>query len=253
MNDQDRIAHAVGLLMCARAGGPKAPNLGPAAPRDEAEAWAIQRAVLGATGGSIGGYKCATPAGRPASGAALDARGILRGPARFRLPPGQAKVGLETEVAFRMARDLPPRGTPWTREEVIEAVAGCFPAIELVLSRYVDPAGVSLNEAMADAVAHGALICGADVPDWRARDLEDLEVFQSYGGTEQVRRRGGNPAGPALVSLARYANHLHGFGLMLKAGDVVTTGSWTGMIWVEPGAKAVGGFAGLGQVEVEIG
>jgi 2-keto-4-pentenoate hydratase len=242
---------AAEMLLAVRRGGPPVPGLGEAAPRDEAEAWAIQRAVLAAGGGRIGGYKCATPEGKPPSGALLDAAGIKPGPARWPVPPG-AKIGIETEVAFRLGRSLPPRDTPWTRAEVTEAVAACFPAIELVATRYADMTAVSLLEAMADNVAHAGLVVGADVPGWREMDLDDLAVRQSCGGQVQVERRGRNPAGDPLLSLTRMANHLHAFGLMLEEGQVVTTGSWTGLLWVEGGQRVVGGFEGLGEVVVKL-
>jgi 2-keto-4-pentenoate hydratase len=68
----------------------------------------------------------------------------------------------------------------------------------------------------------------------------------------QVEKRGSNPAGDPLVSLTRLANHLHAFGLHLEAGQVVTTGSWTGLLFVEGGQRVVGGFAGLGEVVVDL-
>jgi 2-keto-4-pentenoate hydratase len=226
-------------------------GLGDAAPLDEAEAWAVQRAVLQARGGRIGGWKCATPAGKPPSAALLDAAGIRQGPTRWAVPAG-GRIGIETEVAFRLARDLPPRGMPYSRAEVMDAVAACFPAIEMVVSRYADMTAVSPFEAMADNIAHEGLVLGAEVPDWRARDLNDLLVRQSYGGAVQVERRGGNPAGDPLLSLTRIANHLHAFGLQLEAGHVVTTGSWTGLLFVEGGQRVVGGFDGLGEVVVDL-
>lgn len=250
--DTTRIARAAALLLGVRQGGAKLPGLGDAAPADEAEALAIQRAVLQRRGGIIGGWKCATPPGKPVSQALLDARGVRPGPTRWDMPAA-GLIGIETEVAFRLGRDLAPRGTPWTREEVIEAVEACFPAIELVESRYADMTSVSLLEAMADNVAHAGLICGAPVLDWRARDLNELAVRQTAGGQEQVARRGSNPAGDPLLSLTRLANHLHGFGLMLEAGQVVTTGSWTGLLFVPGGQRVTGGFEGLGEVVVELG
>jgi 2-keto-4-pentenoate hydratase len=250
--DTTRIARATEMLLAVRQGGAPAPGLGDAAPANEAEALAIQRAVLARRGGTIGGWKCATPPGKPVSQALLDTRGIMAGPASWMVAPG-AKIGIETEVAFRLGRSLPPRATPWTREEVTDAVAECVPAIELVATRYADMTAVSLLEAMADNVAHAGLILGAPVADWRERDLNDLTVHQSAGGVTQVARRGANPAGDPLLSLTRLANHLHAFGLQLEAGQVVTTGSWTGLLWVPGGQRIIGGFEGLGEVVVELG
>ncbi len=251
MTDTPETRRAAEMLLAVRRGAPPIHGLGEAAPRDEAGAWAIQKAVLAGMGGRIGGYKCATPVGQPPSGGLLDAAGIRPAPAHWPVPAGTL-IGIETEVAFRMGRALPPRGKPWTQDEVVEAVAGCFPAIELVATRYADRQAVSLLESMADNVSHAGLVCGADVPGWRSLNLDDLSVRQSCGGVVQVERRGGNPAGEALSSLTRFANHLHEFGLQLEAGQVVTTGSWTGLLWVEGGQRVVGGFAGLGEVVIDL-
>ncbi|WP_158287786.1 2-keto-4-pentenoate hydratase [Falsiroseomonas bella] len=248
----ETILRAAEALLAVRNGAPPIPGLGAAAPSDEAGAWAIQKEVLRRLGGTIGGYKCATPASAPPSAALLDARGIKAAPAAWPVPKG-GKIGIETEIAFRLGRDLPARGTPYTREEVTEAIAACFPAVELVVSRYADLKAVTLNENMADNIAHAGLICGAEVPGWRSHDLGDLTVRQSCGGQVQVEKRGSNPAGDPLLSLTRLANHLHAFGLHLEAGQVVTTGSWTGLLFVEGGQRVVGGFAGLGEVVVDLG
>jgi 2-keto-4-pentenoate hydratase len=245
------IARAADLLLAVRRGAPAIAGLGSLAPTDEAAAWAIQREVLRGLGGRIGGWKCATPEGKPPSAALLNAAGLRSAPAQWQVAPG-ARIGIETEIAFRLGRDLKPRSTPWTREEVADAVAACFPAIELVASRYADMNAVPLLSNIADNIAHAGLVCGAAVADWRARDLNDLTVRQACGGEVQVERRGGNPAGDALASLTRLANHLPAFGLHLEEGQVVTTGSWTGLLFVAGGQRVFGGFEGIGEVVVDL-
>ena len=248
----DLVQRAAERLLAVRAGGPRLADLGDAAPTLVSDAWAIQRAVLDGFGGRIGGWKCAAPPGKPTSGAMLDARGIKPSPATWPVPPGE-RIGIETEIAFRLGRDLPSRGAPYSREEVLDAVAACFPAVELVASRYLDPAAQPPLSAMADSMAHAGLVIGTDVPDWRRMDLPNLTVRQSYGGTRQVERVGGNPARDPVISLVWLANHLPSLGMHLRAGEVVTTGSCTGLIWVEPCAPAIGVFDGFGGVEVSLG
>lgn len=250
MPETARLNQAAATLLAVRHGAPPVVGLGAAAPRDEAEAWAIQKEVLVRRGGRIGGYKCAMPPAGAPSAALLDARGILPSPAAWPLPPG-GRIGIETEIAFRLGRDLPPRATPWSPDEVREAIAACFPAVELVASRFADLKTVGPLEAMADNIAHAGLVCGAELADWRGRDLNDLTVRQACDGVVQVERRGASPAGDPLASLARLANHLPAFGLHLEAGQVVTTGSWTGLTWVA-GGRVTAGFEGFGEVVVEL-
>ena len=80
--------------------------------------------------GEIGGYKIgagsleATPFFAPMPRAWMASSGaILSGPTyRYRV--------LEAEISFLVGEDLPPRSTPYTREEVIATMASCHPAIE---------------------------------------------------------------------------------------------------------------------------
>jgi 2-keto-4-pentenoate hydratase len=245
------IQQAADLLVAVRRGAPKLAGLGGAAPRTEAEAWAVQREVLRRLGARAGGWKCAAPPGKPASGAMLDAAGLRPAPARWPMPPG-GRIGIETEIAFRLGRGLPKHATPYGREEVLDAVAAAFPAMEMVESRYMDPSAVSPLEAMADSIAHGGLVLGADVPGWRGMDLAGLTVRQTCGGAVQVEKVGGNPSGDPVTPLVWLANHLPTLGLQLEAGQVVTTGSCTGLLWVDGGQRVTGGFAGFGEVVVDL-
>lgn len=248
----ETTGQAAEMLLAVRRGASRLAGLGAAAPKDEAAAWAVQQAVLRGMGGRIGGYKCSAPPGQPASGAILDAAGLRAAPARWPVPAGEV-IGIETEVAFRIGRGLPPRAEPYAREEVLDAVAAAFPAMEMVASRYIDPARVSPLEAMADNIAHAGLVLGADVPGWRDMDLASLSVRQTCGGAVQVERVGGNPSGDPATPLVWLANALQTVGLQLDAGQVVTTGSWTGLLWVAGGQRVTGGFAGFGEVAVDLG
>ena len=249
---EDTVARAAAMLAAVRRGGPKLAGLGDAAPADIAEAFAIQRAVLAAIGGTIGGYKCAAPPGKPPSAAIMNAATIRAAPTGWAMPR-EGRIGIETEIAFRLARDLPARSAPYGREEVLDAVAGAFPAMEMVESRYLDPRVVALPEAMADCIAHAGLVTGADVAGWRGMDLPNLPVRQTAGDEVQVEKIGGNPSLDPVVPLVWLANFLPTVGLHLRAGQVVTTGSCTGLLWVPGGQRVSGGFAGFGEVVVTLG
>ncbi len=249
--EPNMAAGAAERLLAVRHGAPRMPNLGADSPADVAGAWAIQREVLRRLGGTIGGWKCATPPGKPQTSALLAAGGIRRGPTTWKVTPGET-IGIETEIAFRLGRDLPPRGTPYAREEVIHAIEAAFPAIELVTSRYTNLATVPLLDSLADNISHAGLVIGEDVPDWRDMDLAGLTVRQTYSGEVQVERAGGNPSGDPFTPLAWLANHLLEHGLQLEAGQVVTTGSCTGLLFVEAGARVTGGFVDFGEVSVDL-
>jgi 2-keto-4-pentenoate hydratase len=131
-------------------------------------------------------------------------------------------------------------------------VDAAFPLLELVQSRYADHKAVAPAEGMADNIAHLGYVVGADVADWRRFDLPNLAVRQSYAGAVQVDQKGGNPSGDPVLPLVWLANHLHGLGEHLRAGQVVTTGTYTGCIFVPPGQRVQAGFAGFGEITFDL-
>ena len=45
-------------------------------------------------------------------------------------------IGIEAEIAYSFARDLPPEDAPYSREAVLDAIASMHPAIEVVDTRF---------------------------------------------------------------------------------------------------------------------
>lgn len=119
-------------------------------------------------------------------------------PSPARIPASQVPLcGVEGEVAFRFTRDLPPRPTPYTRDEVMAAVDAC-PAIEVVHSRYEDHATRSPLEKLADCISNGAFAPAATRPGWQSLDLGKLHVILRVNGEIVVEQEGGIRAGIRL-------------------------------------------------------
>ena len=66
--------------------------------------------------------------------------------------------------------------------------------------------------------------------------------FATDGIAERLQRRGFTLFATARAFLERYGG--------LRAGDVITTGAWTGMHFVDPGAEIVARFPGIGEARV---
>lgn len=254
-NATDKALAAAEILAQARRSGQPIDGLPAAlAPGTEAEAWAVQREVMRLLGLSVGGWKCATPPGRPPSGAAMPVSGFVPSPAHQSLPAGQ-QLGIEAEIAVRIGVDLPGRpGQPYSRADILAAITSVMPAIELVQSRYRDLRAVSNFEAMADSIAHFGFVYGADAPGWRALDLAKLPVRLTFGAEVKVEQIGGNPSGDPLAPVVWLANCLPETGTHLRAGEIVTTGSCTGLIFAAPGTplRIRAQFEGLGEVGLDL-
>jgi 2-keto-4-pentenoate hydratase len=199
---------------------------------------------------AIGGWKIgagsadATPFFAPMPLAWMAPSGaILSGPRyRYRV--------LEAEIAFLLGEDLPPRDTPYTREEVIAAIASCHPAIEELESGLIDPKAANHLSALADLQMHGGFIYGAAVPDWQSIDFSAEHVTLAIDGTVRVDRTGSNTSGDLLRLLPYLANEGATRTGGLEAGQWITTGSWTGNTPAISGAEVEVGFEHAGRVNL---
>jgi 2-keto-4-pentenoate hydratase len=201
--------------------------------------------------GEIGGWKIgagspdATPFFAPMPRAWMAAGGaILSGPNfRYRV--------LECEISFLIGEDLPPRATAYTREEVLAAIASCHPAIEELESGLIDPKAENNHlSALADLQMHGGFIHGPACADWKSIDFAKETVTLSLDGKVAVERTGSNTSGDLLRLLPYLANEGAARTGGLKAGQWVTTGSWTGNTPALRGAHAEANFAHAGKVSL---
>ena len=159
----------------------------------------------------------------------------------------------EVEFQARLGADLPPRAKPYSVEEVTEAVASLHPGLELAECRFIhDAAFPPLPAILADGAGSGTIVYGPAIADWKSRDIAGQEATLSSDG--RLRRKG--TAGAALdhpmAPLTWLANELSRTGVGLKAGQMVSTGTLTGMLAPKPGETYVADFGSFGSVSVSL-
>jgi 2-keto-4-pentenoate hydratase len=214
-----------------------------------AEAYEVQ-ALVAAKLGAVKAWKTGAPS--------PDAEPILApifadlvhvSPARL---PAAAfhRLGIEAEIAYRLGRDLPKRHESYKRDEVVEAIAAILPAIEIVDSRLAACEALDPLWKLADNQINGGLVIGRAVENWRRVDPTTQPVALSVDGEVVRSGEGGNSAGDPLRLLVWMANNVAEHCGGIRAGQIITTGSLTGLRFVEPGAHVVAEFPGLGTVEV---
>src|SRR5471032_2823748 len=160
----DRAARAATLLIEARKSGKGLAGLPADCRPDSAdEAYAIQDAVAHRLG-AIQGWKTGAP-GPDAEPAYAPIFTVISGPGRFPAVT-QRLFGIEAEMAFRLARDLPKRDKPYTRDEIVAAIASMHPAVELVDTRFADFTKIDALSKVADNQSNGALIYAPAVAGW---------------------------------------------------------------------------------------
>jgi len=212
------------------------------------DAHAIQEATVVRLGEAIAGWKVgATPEGRVARGALLRSRIYATG-ARVHAAM-MPLLGIEAEIAFRFDRDLPARDQGYDYAEVA-AVVTALPAIEIVDSRYQGYPNAPLLDRIADFMSNGAFVYGAGQPRWREFDLERIDVGLTIDGLTLVRRAGGHPTNDPLLPAIALVNDLRR-GSGIGAGQIVTTGTYTGLQYAKPGQTVAVTFKDFGSVEME--
>lgn len=218
-------------------------------PKSPEEA-AIIHGMIATAFGPIGGWKIgagspdAIPFFAPMPLAWMARGGTLLAGPRFRY-----RV-LEAEIAFRLGKDLPARAKPYTRAEVVAAIASCHPIIEELESGLIDPKAAAHLSMLADLQMHGGFIHGPACPDWKKIDFKTETVTLAIDGKVQVERTGSNTSGDLMRLLPYLANEGAARTGGLKAGQWITTGSWTGNTPARPGSLVEVSFAHAGKVSL---
>jgi 2-keto-4-pentenoate hydratase len=242
------------LAACRRAGTVSHLPLHKLASR--AEAAAFQAAALRALGGVACGHKigatslevqkllnCRQPIHAP-----ILRQDVLASGATFRIPAGL--LGVECEFGFVMGDDFPRSTEMPDMLALRSAVAECFVALELVGRRLV--AGVPLNEvsAIADFALDVAVVRGETIPDWDRQDLAAMPVRAVLDGVTVASGSGAMVLGHPLNALLWLAEALHAGGDRLRSGEIVLTGTCTGITKVAPGQTFAGCFSDVSPVRL---
>jgi 2-keto-4-pentenoate hydratase len=233
------------LLEARRSGIQVAP---PFALPDRDAVYAIQDGVAAATG-PIAGWKVGarTPTAEP-NPAPLLAGALVKSPARF---DGKAMhmIGVEIEISFHIVRDIAARDEPVGREEALAAVGDAFVGMEVVDTRLADFKQADPEWLLADNQMNHALVIGESVKGWKGLDWASLQVKLTIDGKVEVDQKGGLGSVDPVRPLAWMIDHAVRLRGGIRAGQAITTGSWTGLRYYPPGTRARGEFVELGSVE----
>jgi len=229
-------------------------------PKDRAEAYQVQACIENYTSQPLYGWKIAATSingqrhigvDGPLAGRILTERVIADGGV-FVLGSNLMRVA-ELEFAFRMGRDLAPRETAYSQDEVLAAVASLHPAIELPDSRFAHFETAGLAQLVADnACAHHFVLGPATDQNWRALDLAAHPGQAFRNGELAEQGVGANVLGDPRIAMAWLANELSRHGMTLKAGQVVTTGTCVKPLAISAGERIEGDLGILGKVSVTI-
>jgi 2-keto-4-pentenoate hydratase len=227
-------------------------------PPDQATAYRVAAQVAEELGWTVGGWKIAAMKAEMQKALRTDQPIYGRVFSPFVKPSPVTVVHArlaspipEVEYQARLGADLPPRAKPYTVEEVTDSVASLHPGLELAECRYIhDQAFPPLPAILADGAGSGTIVYGPAIDDWRTRDIASQEATLSCDG--KLRRKGTAAAAldHPLVPLTWLANELSRTGIGLKAGQMISTGTLTGMLAPKAGETYVADFGPFGSVTI---
>jgi 2-keto-4-pentenoate hydratase len=148
-------------------------------------------------------------------------------PARLRAG-GFNMIAVECEIAFRLS----------DAGEAAEALV----AIEVCDTRLSDWKDASAMAKLADFQSNAALVTGSGTPRWREIDFRAQKAELWIDGRKVREVTGTHSYGDPSRLLPWVAAQR-----ALRAGDVITTGTWTGMDFVRPGNEVRAVFPGIGE------
>jgi 2-keto-4-pentenoate hydratase len=159
----------------------------------------------------------------------------------------------EIEIAFELKRDLPPRpGKPYSRDEVIDAIGDALIGIEMVGSRFDQPEAVTFPTLLGDNHGCAGYVTGSRVADWRKLDFRKLRCIAKMDGVVAFDKVDSHPQKDPLYSLVEYAgvqaDRLGG----LRAGQIITTGSMSGVTRFDRPVEITGEISEIGSVSVKV-
>jgi 2-keto-4-pentenoate hydratase len=216
-------------------------------PASDEDAYAVQQAVAN----EFGWFAAAPPrawkvgaAGRAAlpNAAPLPPQRVVESPATF---PASAfnRILIEGEIAFRQGAAIDGDDDA----SVMASIGEWLVTIEVVDPRYADWDAASPTQKLADQGLHAALVIGSGTALPAAIDWTSLVARVRRNGETVRETRGGHSLGSLLYLLPWLARHAAGRGMPLRAGDVISAGTWTGVLEAFAGETIAVEFDGVGR------
>lgn len=152
---------------------------------------------------------------------------------------------VESEVAFVLKEDLAGPGVTVAR--VLQATAGIMPALEIIDTRIKDWK-IKIQDTIADGASIGRVIVSGRLVPVDEFDLRYMGLVFDKNGETVATAAGAAVLGHPANAVAWLANKLAAYGISLKAGEIIMSGSLTAACPVAAGDSVQAAFDRLGTV-----
>ena len=153
----------------------------------------------------------------------------------------------EGEIAFVLKHDL--KGPGITNADVIAATDFVMPCFEIVDSRIRDWK-IKIQDTVADNASCGVIVLGDKAVSPLDVDLATCGIVVTLNGEIISTGAGAAAMGSPVNAVAWLANTLGGYGIELKAGEVILSGSLVPLQSVQAGDSMHMEIGGIGQTAV---
>lgn len=219
------------------------------------QAFAIQQAVAeifkASDNNPIAAWKCLLPTAEKTVVAPIYQADVYHQSTTCPLYPstkGLARV--EPELAFEIARDLPPRSTPYTEAEIDEALGYTRLALEFIKSRYHTPSEATHFDALADGLVNQGLWLGPVLNPQEGLETSCFELSVDIQDGDTLQKSAIHPNGFPKAGLYWLVNFLSAQGIGLTQGQYVITGSYAGVLDLPLAQVCKFKYGALGQFAV---
>lgn len=153
----------------------------------------------------------------------------------------------EGEIAFILKDEL--LGPGITREDVLRATESVVACFEIVDSRIKDWK-IAIQDTIADNASCGVFILGQHRIDPADLDLANVRLDMKRNGELHSSGLGSAVQGHPAEAVAWLANTLGAFGMPLRAGEVILSGSLVPLVPVQPGDRFELSISGIGCASI---
>lgn len=155
-------------------------------------------------------------------------------------------VGVGAQLAFVFGRSFPiEQGVVTQLNDVLDAVASCRVALQIALAPKVGVRGENAQNAVL-------FVEGPAIVSWRDRLVPDHPALVRVDGHIISSGKLGDVMGDPSRALLWLAASLAKEDRWIDAGDIIATGSCTGLAQMLPGHVVTGDFGDLGTVALTL-
>ena len=155
---------------------------------------------------------------------------------------------IEGEITFVLKEEL--KGPGVTLTDVIRCSEGVIPSLEIIDSRITDWK-IKLADTVADNASSARIVLGGKITPLLGLDLRTVGMTLEKNGEVVATATGAAVLGNPSHAVAWLANKLAVFGISLRKGEVILSGSLTAAVPVTGGDFIRADFGLLGDVKIK--